>query len=158
MAAKPLWVLLAYRLPREPSTPRIAVWRRLRQLGAVQIGDGLVALPLDERTREQLEWLAQFVEDADGEASVWISEPTTAAQQRALATRMTDAVVADYQAVIDAAQAARVGDANRRRRTHRRDYAGLWTGSSHATSFLHRSGAQAERAVSELASLVEEVR
>ena len=24
------WVLLAYRLPREPSTPRIALWRKLR--------------------------------------------------------------------------------------------------------------------------------
>src|SRR5258708_1839751 len=27
------WVFLAYRLPREPSTPRIAVWRKLRRLG-----------------------------------------------------------------------------------------------------------------------------
>src|SRR4051794_9204915 len=26
------WVLLAYRLPREPSTPRIALWRKLRAL------------------------------------------------------------------------------------------------------------------------------
>ncbi len=31
------WVLLAYRLPREPSTPRIALWRRLRRLGAAQV-------------------------------------------------------------------------------------------------------------------------
>ena len=33
------WVLLSYRVPREPSTPRIAVWRRLRQLGVAQLGD-----------------------------------------------------------------------------------------------------------------------
>ena len=52
------WVLLAYRLPREPSTPRIALWRRLRRLGAAQLVDGLVALPHDARTREALEWLA----------------------------------------------------------------------------------------------------
>ena len=39
------WVLLSYRLPREPSTPRIAVWRKLRRLGVAQISDGLVALP-----------------------------------------------------------------------------------------------------------------
>ena len=45
MVAEPgWWVLLSYRMPREPSTPRIAVWRRLRQLGAAQLGDGLVAL------------------------------------------------------------------------------------------------------------------
>ncbi len=39
------WVLLSYRLPREPSTPRIAVWRKLKRLGVAQISDGLVALP-----------------------------------------------------------------------------------------------------------------
>jgi membrane AbrB-like protein len=50
------WVLLSYRMPREPSTPRIAVWRKLKRLGIAQLSDGLVALPADARTREQLEW------------------------------------------------------------------------------------------------------
>ena len=157
MPTKPLWVLLAYRLPREPSTPRIAVWRRLRQLGAVQLGDGLVALPLDERTREQLEWLAQFVEDAEGEASVWISEPTTAAQHRALAARMKETVALDYVKVIEAARAARSGDANRRRRTHTRLRRTLERVKSR-DFFPPPERRQAERAVAELASLVEEVR
>jgi hypothetical protein len=116
-ASRTPWVLLAYRLPREPSTPRIALWRQLRRLGAVQILDGLVALPLDERTREHFEWLAGDVERAGGEASVWISEPTTAAQQRELVARMTEAVAADYLTVIEAAKAARKGDAAKRRRT-----------------------------------------
>ena len=34
------WVLLAYRLPRVPSTPRSAVWRKLKRLGVAQLGDG----------------------------------------------------------------------------------------------------------------------
>ena len=51
--ARAQWVLLAYRLPREPSTPRIAMWRKLKRLGAAQLLDGLVALPLDSRNREQ---------------------------------------------------------------------------------------------------------
>ena len=38
-------VLLAYRLPREPSGPRVTVWRKLRRLGVAQVLDGLVALP-----------------------------------------------------------------------------------------------------------------
>lgn len=45
------WVLLSYRLPREPSTPRITIWRKLKRLGVAQISDGLVALPADARTR-----------------------------------------------------------------------------------------------------------
>ncbi|MGH8894932.1 MAG: Chromate resistance protein ChrB, partial [Actinomycetes bacterium] len=66
------WVLLTYRLPREPSTPRIAVWRRLRRLGVAQLADGVVALPADARTREQLEWVAGQVQDAHGTAAVWV--------------------------------------------------------------------------------------
>lgn len=81
------WVLLSYRLPREPSTPRIAVWRRLKRLGAVQIGDGVAALPHDDRTREQFDWLANDVEEAGGEAIVWLAEPSTKAEQRLLERR-----------------------------------------------------------------------
>ena len=41
------WLLLAYHLPREPSTPRIGVWRKLRRLGVAQLDDLLVTLPAD---------------------------------------------------------------------------------------------------------------
>src|SRR5262245_2464968 len=84
------WVLLAFRLPREPSTPRTALWRKLRQLGAVQLLDGLVALPLDSRNREQLEWLADGVVEAGGEAVIWIGRLAATAHERQLAERMQE--------------------------------------------------------------------
>jgi hypothetical protein len=114
------WVLLAYRVPREPSTPRIAIWRRLRRLGAVQLVDGLVALPLDPQTLEQLEWAAEAVLEAGGEASVWTARPATAKQERELADRMAAAVAADYRAVREAAGAARDRSPADRRRTLQR--------------------------------------
>jgi hypothetical protein len=125
------WVLLAYRLPREPSTPRIALWRALRRLGAVQILDGLVALPADARTREQLEWLADDVVQAGGEATVWLARPGTAAQERALAARMQAEAGSDYRRIIEEAARAAAPGASKRtlgrlrrelRRVRRRDY------------------------------------
>ena len=111
------WVLLAYKVPREPSTPRIALWRALRRLGVAQVLDGLVALPADSRTREQLEWLADDVVEAGGEASVWLARPGSVAQERALATRMRNAVTIEYQAVVTDVRAAMAGPPGQRTRT-----------------------------------------
>jgi hypothetical protein len=149
------WVLLAYRLPREPSTPRIALWRKLRRLGAAQVLDGLAALPLDARNREQLEWLADEAVDAGGEATIWVGELGSAAQERELASRMADAVAADYRRLIEDAAVARDQAPGKRRRTlgrlrrelrriRARDY------------FPPRERELAQRALDDLAALVEE--
>ena len=149
------WVLLAYRVPRNPSTPRIAVWRSLKRLGVAQLNDGLVALPLDSRTREALEWVADDVEAAGGEASVWIATPASRSQERALAARMAEAVAGEYQAVAtEAGDAARQEPWLRRRtlarlrrelqRIRRRDF------------FPPAEREQAEAAVEQLAATLEE--
>jgi hypothetical protein len=104
------WVLLSYRLPREPSTPRIGVWRKLRQLGVAQISDGLVALPADPRTREQLEWMAEEVTDSGGSATIWLARPATRAQEDQLAQAMAVARAGEYLALIAAAAQAAAGD------------------------------------------------
>lgn len=105
MAATVDWVLLAYRLPREPSTPRISVWRKLNRLGVAQLVDGLVALPADARTKEQLEWIAEEVLEAGGEATVWVARPGSSADERRLASRMSDEIADEYRAVVADAEA-----------------------------------------------------
>src|SRR5215218_8098082 len=111
------WVFLAYRLPREPSTPRITVWRKLRRLGVVQILDGLVALPLDARTREQLEWIADEVIEAGGESSLWIAEASTTRVEREVVGEIAAAVAAEYETVIAEADASASESEVHRRRT-----------------------------------------
>jgi hypothetical protein len=114
------WVLLAYRMPREPSAPRIAVWRKLERLGVARLGDGLVALPADARTREQIDWLAEEIGEGGGSATVWVATPSTVGQEHQIAATMQAARATDYQAVIDEATAARDGtDADRARALRR---------------------------------------
>ena len=113
------------------------------------------ALPLDARNREQLEWLAEEVVDAGGEATIWVGQLGAATQDRELVARMVEAVAAEYHALITAAVASREEAPGRRRRTlgrlrrelHRiraRDY------------FTPPERERAQQAVDELGALVEE--
>jgi Protein ChrB, N-terminal len=109
------WVLLSYRLPREPSTPRIATWRKMKRLGVAQINDGLVALPDNARTREQLEWLAAEILEAGGSAVTWLARPAIIQAGRDLIAELTAARVAEYQAIIqEAKEAAEMSESARR--------------------------------------------
>jgi len=104
------WVLLSYRLPRQPSTPRSNVWRKLKRIGAAQLGDGLVAMPADARTREALEWIAEEVAEHGGEAMLWLGQPAEITARAGLIDKMTVTVAADYLAV--AAEAVETLDAD----------------------------------------------
>jgi DNA-binding transcriptional regulator PaaX len=109
------WVLLSYRIPREPSQPRIAVWRKLERLGVARLGDGLIALPADDRTREQLDWVAEEVVDNGGTAMIWIASPGETEQEKAVIDGLRAARAAEYRAVIEQAATAPADEAERTR-------------------------------------------
>lgn len=111
------WVLLSYRMPRDPSTRRIAVWRRLKALGVAQLSDGLVALPHDARTREQLEWVADEIVEHGGSAAIWVGSPASRQDERVIAAQMAEEIAKQYAAVVEEANASEglAGQSSRRR-------------------------------------------
>lgn len=149
------WVLLAYRLPREPSGPRVALWRKLRRLGAVQLLDGLVALPADARTKEMLEWLAEDVIAAGGEATVWTGSPASAADERGIATRMAEVIAEEYRSVLAAAGATDASETSRKRTVLRLRRELEQIGRRDFFSSIERD--EAHRAVRQLAAELEAV-
>ncbi len=67
------WLLMAHRVPRDPTVHRVGVWRKLKRLGAILVHDSVWVLPANARTREHFRWLATEVEEAGGEALIWES-------------------------------------------------------------------------------------
>jgi hypothetical protein len=104
---RPHWVLLVYRLPREPSRHRVAVWRKLRDLGALYLQDGVAALPEDAVTREQMEWLQLRVREAGGEATLWEAKPGTLAEEAELVEAFRSSREKTYRDIIARAERLR---------------------------------------------------
>jgi hypothetical protein len=103
---KARWLILIYHLPREPSRHRVAVWRKLKVLGALYLQDGVVALPEDAVTREQFQWLQLRIREAGGEATLWEARPDTLPEERKLVETFRDARKEAYEAI--AARAERI--------------------------------------------------
>ncbi len=69
------WLLLHYKLPAEPSAPRVYIWRKLKRLGALLVLDSVWVLPDTPRTREQFQWLAAEIIELGGDALLWQGQP-----------------------------------------------------------------------------------
>ena len=101
------WLILIYRLPREPSRHRVAVWRKLKALGALYLQDGAAVLPEDAVTREQLEWLQLRIREAEGEATLWEAQPNTLAEHKELVEAFRSSREVVYRDVIAKAERIR---------------------------------------------------
>jgi len=69
------WLLLHYKIPPEPSAPRVYVWRKLKRMGAILYQDAAWVLPCNPRTKEQFQWLAAEIIEMGGEATLWEAQP-----------------------------------------------------------------------------------
>ncbi len=89
------WVLLVYRIPREPTSSRAMIWRKLKRLGALLLHDAVWVLPATPWTREQFQWLTVEIGELEGEAYLW--------ESRLLLSGQEDALVRQFQARVDVA-------------------------------------------------------
>jgi hypothetical protein len=65
------WLLFLYKVPHEPSSRRVYVWRKLKRLGAVLLHDAVWVLPMTSCGLEQLQKLSAEIVQLGGDASVW---------------------------------------------------------------------------------------
>ncbi|MFL5664557.1 MAG: Chromate resistance protein ChrB [Ktedonobacteraceae bacterium] len=94
------WVLLVYKIPREPTSSRATIWRKLKRLGALLLHDAVWVLPATPWTREQFQWLAVEIGELEGEAYLWESHLLLNGQTEALAEQFQSRVDAAYQEIL----------------------------------------------------------
>ena len=95
------WVLLVYRIPREPTSSRATIWRKLKRLGALLLHDAVWVLPATPWTREQFQWLTVEIGELEGEAYLWESHLLLNGQEDALVRQFQARVDAAYQEILD---------------------------------------------------------
>jgi hypothetical protein len=106
------WLLLIHQLPAKPAYFRVKVWRRLQSLGAVAVKNAVYALPCNEQTQEDFEWLLREITEGGGEAVLCearLIEGLSDQEVRALFNRARDE---DYDAIAKEARSigAELGD------------------------------------------------
>src|SRR5579863_2561717 len=116
------WIVFSYSLPAAGrSSPRVAVWRRLRALGAVSPKGGVHVLPARDECVEAFQWLAQEVEQAKGEALLMRVERFEGLSDTQLIALFREARKEDYAAVDARAAALEKTLAGPRKRAPRDD-------------------------------------
>lgn len=98
------WVLLIYTMPREPTTPRVAVWRKLKKLGALRLHDAAWVLPATPAVLEHVRWLATEIQEGYGEALVWQATGDVSAQDAQLVRQFVEQAEVGYGALVSALQ------------------------------------------------------
>lgn len=64
------WLLLTYKVPADPATKRVALWRRLKSMGAIYLQNGVCLLPKTDDHVRRLKMLENDVAEMDGEAVI----------------------------------------------------------------------------------------
>ena len=84
------WLLLTYKVPPEPATKRVALWRRLKGIGAIYLQNGVCLLPKTDDHVRRLKMLENDVSKMGGESVILETVALDRAQE--------DKVVARFKA------------------------------------------------------------
>jgi PaaX-like protein C-terminal domain. len=94
------WIVVNYTLPREPSRVRVAVWRKLKKIGAVNIQQSMWILPQNEENYRVLCEVRDEVLRNEGEAFVMRSQ-TEEASDTVITARFNDARDEEYREFLE---------------------------------------------------------
>jgi hypothetical protein len=81
------WLLLTYKVPPEPAAKRIALWRRLKGMGAVYLQNGVCLLPKTDDHVRRLKMLENDIAEMGGESVILETVALDKAQEEKVLAR-----------------------------------------------------------------------
>jgi CRISPR/Cas system-associated endoribonuclease Cas2 len=95
------WLIITYNLPSEPSRLRVATWRSLKKLGAVNIHQSLWLLPLNDENYTALSLVASNITDNSGEVLLIQTIAMEEKYEKAVVARFNKARKIEYEEILD---------------------------------------------------------
>ncbi len=81
------WLLLTYKVPAEPARKRVALWRRLKGMGAVYLQNGVCLLPKTDDHTRRLKMIENEIEEMAGESVLLETVALDQAQEHKVVSR-----------------------------------------------------------------------
>src|SRR5215471_13483890 len=81
------WLLMTYKVPAEPAAKRVALWRRLKGMGAVYLQNGVCLLPKTDDHVRRLKMLENDIAGMDGDAVILEAVALDRGQQEKVVAR-----------------------------------------------------------------------
>lgn len=81
------WLLLTYKVPAEPATKRVALWRRLKSIGAIYLQNGVCLLPKTDDHVRRVKMLDNDISEMGGEAVILETVALDKAQEEKVIAR-----------------------------------------------------------------------
>lgn len=95
------WFLLTYKVPPEPNRRRVALWRKLKGLGALYLQSGVCLLPKTDDHLRALKVIENEIAEMEGEAVLLESAPLDKAQGEKVVARFRAERNEQYGELVD---------------------------------------------------------
>jgi len=95
------WIVLVYRVPSEPASRRVAVWRDLKRLGALYLQQCVCILPRLESVTDEVSRITRKIDAMGGEFTVFQQPRLSPADEAKIVEAFRDLRDKEYAEIVE---------------------------------------------------------
>ncbi|MDQ7096361.1 chromate resistance protein ChrB [Desulfosporosinus sp. PR] len=95
------WLLLSYKVPPEPSSKRVSIWRKIKGCGAIYIQNGVCMLPKNDEHQRQFKIIQNEIVNIGGETLLLETVGLDKKEEENIISRFNEERNDQYQEFLD---------------------------------------------------------